>query len=883
MELDDAYVALLEVLEAHGPLAEPELVSALRRAGLSEWEVGEVLDYPPGVVASLPDGRWVSLPSLLAPRRLTRRITAGEVALDVVVLDADLVAAAPLFDAGVGLADGSPSPVLDAEEDAGLIAERNPAAIGSLPREEVLVLPVGHLAHLGVQAGDLISLGFSSDGAVVERVEGPVPTPSELVAEITGHLGDTPVDVDELVWALCAEDPKAFTEPTAPVSELLDHAGASRYRSQVAAPGVDIAGWYRAQRLERIAATHRLRRSEAEDLLVLIEHHTLLDGIIHGLSDDLADDGDEPPGDATPGTDAAPGSPTGLASADDRDDGRSGAGTDRDGEEPGAGLDLQKARDAALAASAVLASPDAAAALLGECAGMGREGLPALGVLAETLEPNAPRRARASLRWLRAKVLERLGGVEEAEGELRAALALDPEHPLILEDLGRFASDRGDADHALRLLRRAGVPRDDSLVEVLEAHRTPAASAVGRNDPCWCGSGRKRKQCHRDGGPALPIEARSGWLVAKTADYLQQGPHRQLVLRLAMARAEPLGDGALLDALSDPFVHDVALAEAGAYRDFLAERGALLPEDERAVLEQWALVERSLYDVVEVDPDRGLRLRDVRTGDRHEVTERTASRSLRPGDLVCTRVVPVGEQLQLVGGVEPVPLHLRDTVIELLDDPDPVELVALLSARFAPPSITNTEGEDLVDCTVTIRVPDPARLADELDGRFERSDADGAPVWDETVETMGMPRQRSRIQLSEDIATVTANSHERADRTVALVLDVAPGAEVLADERTPYAELLAERAGAPEPVGAGGFALDPTDPQVEEVLRQVVSQMEEAWVDESIPALGGVTPRQAAEDPTRRDDLLRLLDSFDRFPSGPGAMDPARLRRLLDL
>src|SRR5690606_26178419 len=110
-------------------------------------------------------------------------------------------------------------------------------------------------------------------------------------------------------------------------------------------------------------------------------------------------------------------------------------------------------------------------------------------VLAESLEPQAPRRARASLRWLRAKALERLGEVEEAEGELRAALALDPEHPLVLEDLGRFASDRGDADHALRLLRRAGVPRDDSLVAVLEAHRAPSASAVGRNDPCWCGSG----------------------------------------------------------------------------------------------------------------------------------------------------------------------------------------------------------------------------------------------------------------------------------------------------------------------------------------------------------------------------------------------------------
>ncbi|HIB68563.1 MAG TPA: hypothetical protein EYO33_26615 [Phycisphaerales bacterium] len=32
----------------------------------------------------------------------------------------------------------------------------------------------------------------------------------------------------------------------------------------------------------------------------------------------------------------------------------------------------------------------------------------------------------------------------------------------------------------------------------LKAKQTPAAgkSKVGRNDPCWCGSGKKYKKCH---------------------------------------------------------------------------------------------------------------------------------------------------------------------------------------------------------------------------------------------------------------------------------------------------------------------------------------------------------------------------------------------------
>ena len=56
---------------------------------------------------------------------------------------------------------------------------------------------------------------------------------------------------------------------------------------------------------------------------------------------------------------------------------------------------------------------------------------------------------------------------------------------------------------------------------------------------------------------------------------------------------------------------------------------------------------------------------------------------------------------------------------------------------------------------------------------------------------------------------------------------------------------------------------------------------ERAWLDEPIPALAGATPREAAADPTRRPDLIRLLDSFG--PSGPGAMDAVRLRTQLGL
>ena len=79
--------------------------------------------------------------------------------------------------------------------------------------------------------------------------------------------------------------------------------------------------------------------------------------------------------------------------------------------------------------------------------------------------------------------------------------------------------------------------------------------------------------------------------------------------------------------------------------------------------------------------------------------------------------------------------------------------------------------------------------------------------------------------------------------------------------------------------------IDPSDPESSELVEQIRDQLERRWCDETVPALGGLTPRQAAADPTRRENLLRLLASFEATPGPAGSiiMRPERLRELLDL
>jgi hypothetical protein len=77
---------------------------------------------------------------------------------------------------------------------------------------------------------------------------------------------------------------------------------------------------------------------------------------------------------------------------------------------------------------------------------------------------------------------------------------------------------------------------------------------------------------------------------------------------------------------------------------------------------------------------------------------------------------------------------------------------------------------------------------------------------------------------------------------------------------------------------------DLNDPALRQALAEFIADQERGWLDESIPALGGRTPRDAAGDPIGRERLEQLLDSFPEPASDEvGAMSPSRLRKALDL
>lgn len=874
--------AVRRVLSVRGAMNEDDLLSALKTEGVDLGSqpnivLAEVLDRDHEPFMPLADGRWVWLPGLLEGRVFTHRLADVEAAHDVIAgLDCDLAPLAMLteFETYQRLSDGSPITEVSPFDDTDVLTERSVPTTAFDDDTQLLVLPAGGLAALGVGVGDLVGLRVGEYG--FDLVAVPEPGPCDVTAMLAGLLDahpDRPEMLDVAVWMLCADDNSLFRQAALPLGELLSASGLAREGDWVAGSGFDFAAWRVASRIETIRERYELDDDEALAVLATVrlyeQTRDVVEAVMAARDSGEEDDGHEPTGIGLPPRPALDVAPVGVQEPD------------HDRKTVGAVLEL-------------LAEPTVALAVLAEIDfGHDRHSDSALGVFAESAEPLAPRVARPALRWLRAIAYERLGDVEEAEACLLAAESLDPDWPVALVELARYASDRGDAERGLSLLRRAGAAADHQLVELLEHFRSVARPDLGRNDPCWCGSGRKYKKCHLN-REQLSLEDRAAWLYQKAGAALlgagSYGPFSSLLMQAGAARVRSWDPDAIVRGLDDGLALDAVLFEGGAFADFLATRGSLLPDDERLLAEQWLLVQRSIHEVVAVARGQGFTVRDVRTGDIHEVRERAGSTQVKVGQLYCARVVPAGGTMQIFGGIEPISLGERDTLIALLDaDPDPIELIATLSRRFAPPVLQNTEGESLMMCDATLRVNDPVTLAKALDDAYDRDDEqgrtdDGTLVWYEHVITHDMQRIRAHLELDGDQLRVHANSAARFERVLATIQTLDPAVTVLDETREPAGDMRAIQQLAARTPATPAQALDPaTDPEIAAALDEMVRKYETTWLDEPIPALANHTPRQCADDPTRRPDLIRLLDSFPQDSDRPGAMSATRLRAALGL
>jgi hypothetical protein len=703
-------------------------------------------------------------------------------------------------------------------------------------------------------SGALLAVTVTADGTamITACLVEPALDP-DLVARLRSVYDDAvdypwlPVSGEELILDLLVGDEKTFARPQVPLSDLADAAGLERRGVSVAH---DDSVWRQDDLFGRL---HRLTDQLGEDRALLACR--VYDSIFREAE---YTDGEGPRGD-----DAA------RLALLDPEVGAAALDEAVPVDDPPA-ADLQAAARWADALIALARSPMEVAVA----------------------------------RWLAALVAERAGDPLVAAAHLELAVEVHPAFGPALDRAAWYASDRGDASLATRLWRGLEEPRPDELAEVEAAGRA-SARTPGRNEPCWCGSGRKYKTCHSPEPAALPLPDRVGWLCRKAVSYVQRrggGAFADVVEAVRSRAVNPDDPEDLAEALDDPIVFDAVLTEGGWFEQFLADRGPLLPDDEALLASAWLQVTRTVYEVEAVRPGESITVRDLRSADVIHVRERTFSRTAQPGLRFCGRAVPDGRDHQLIGAVFPVKVGQEAALLDLCDDGDPFELCAWVGDLHRPPVVTTREGEPLVECRAVIEIPDPETLAEVLDIRYEPV-AGTSDTWAEMHEVApGDDILRATLTLDREAGRLTVETHSetRLRRVLATLEGAGWDIDIVEESRHPLdldemprpprglpgiGAVPLELAGGAAPfigIRAGGeddLSLDP------EVVAQIQADMEQRWLDESVPALGGVTPRQAAGDPTRRDDLVRLIDSFPEPEPGSAVFSfrPDRLRKLLGL
>lgn len=484
------------------------------------------------------------------------------------------------------------------------------------------------------------------------------------------------------------------------------------------------------------------------------------------------------------------------------------------------------------------------------------------------LEPLAaalPDPAAAS--FLRAKAAEGRGEVGPWLEHLAAAHAADPGFLAAAMELADLRSIQGDAREAHRLYLAGGLETIDEEVAVLAEFLQPPAQSTGRNQPCPCGSGKKYKVCHGR-TDRHPLPARAHWLWTKVRLFAQQPRQREVMLDWGaiLAGTHPADPEAARRALEDQTTLDLAVFAGGLLDEFVAVFGPVLPDDELGLLEQWRTTPLRLLEVTRIPALGGVEAVDLVSGESLLIRDRLLGRHAEVDDLLLGRPLDDGSgELRLQTAPLSIPRLLRARLQELLAAGAPADEIASLLAPRTP-EVRTTDGEEMVACEARYVLADPdvawTALVAELDG-----EPDG-PL--------------HLLRGNTLLGTITRRGDEVRVQTMAVERLRLVQALLLAAD--PRARLVEE---AMEPLSAGGVPDTPAGPPVElsdEDYREIARHHEDRWLADKIPALGGLTPREAATD--RRAELVALLRDFEviqtRTPT-PFDMDLARIRRELGL
>ncbi len=452
----------------------------------------------------------------------------------------------------------------------------------------------------------------------------------------------------------------------------------------------------------------------------------------------------------------------------------------------------------------------------------------------------------------------------------------------------------------------------------------------GRNDPCWCGSGKKYKKCHLQEDEQ---SERSGVAPQQPPanEPLYQKVHRELLDSIKLWRdGHDFQDAFLLyfgvhlnenDSVEETrwagflewFVFDYrpSANPRTIIEEFLHRRAARINPAERELLESMRQARFGIWEVQRVQIGKGLELRNIITEDQFFVDDVSCSRSLVQWDCMLCRIYRSEGRWSIAGVGLSVPRNLLPKLTAWIDDESraagisPAAFVAANSHRFHrlidelsrqqwdSLTMVNAEGDELEFSTAQYRIIDETSLlaAIEAEPSFVAEDDDEPATHSFAWLEPGAAEERrsyGRLSMHNGRLRLECNSRRRLETGRRLIESIAGAGLQHQGDSFQSQQSIKREAFEKKPDRRPPKAPELPPDLEREIIANFKRKHYADWVDQPLPALDGLTPREAAGSKSKRrqlEDLLRTMENREarERAEGHAAFDFSTIRKQLGM
>ena len=479
-------------------------------------------------------------------------------------------------------------------------------------------------------------------------------------------------------------------------------------------------------------------------------------------------------------------------------------------------------------------------------------------------------------------------------------------------------------------------------------HGPPSEPKVSRNAPCPCGSGKKYKKCcmlknEPEEAPETSTTPEEQILRSRLASFSMKSKYRgdlekayRLFFRKRFRPPHEMEEEERIrfHLFLDWFIYDYPLRSGlTMVEEFSRQKEDRISDKDRFLL-QWGKEScLSLYEVRSVTPNRGMTLRDLFTEEEIDVFEVSGTREIVKWDILFTRLIRMGSVNKLSGIATTLPREVKDEVISSIQD---LWAKAKQEEGLATwPAFMKAYGHRVYHLTVDRKKPEPTfvteehhpilasqaiydvlqfdpireRLLREFDfllveeseqslsfDWLKRGPSKGwetLPLTEKAVVLMSQMLRGhgelkwsslGKVELTRQRLVLSCLSKERLERgKVRLQETIGRYIKHRVDK---YEDILEKERAATEK--RPSERPSPKGPEDYSVQAQFLEDWARSLLDEKIPALGGMTPREAVKTPEGRDrvkELLRLWENVEEHKRriGEPSLDVNALRKMLGL